>query len=113
VKGSTDEIVAGPGDHRRLPDHTGCFPEQIRVGVLIRRDRHTFHVDIAMSDMASPSLQRQLTELRFLLLLAVSLLAGLVFGRDAYAEMQAAVLTFVVLGTALRVSRSLSAADGE
>jgi hypothetical protein len=56
--------------------------------------------------MSDDALRRQLTDVKYLLLLAVALLSGLVFGRDPYAEMQVALVSFLLLGTVFAV-RSL------
>ena len=56
--------------------------------------------------MSDDALRRQLTDVKYLLLLAVALLSGLAFGRDPYAEMQFALASFLLLGTVFAV-RSL------
>ncbi|WP_053947909.1 hypothetical protein [Halolamina sediminis] len=56
--------------------------------------------------MVDPSTERQLTEIKYLLVLTVALLSGLVFGRDAYAQMQIALASVLVLGAVFAV-RSL------
>jgi hypothetical protein len=60
--------------------------------------------------MADSAVERQLGRVQFLLLLGVSCLSGLVFGRDYGDEALLAVVSFVVLGLVLLVSSKVRAA---
>lgn len=48
--------------------------------------------------MPDDALRRQIADIKLLLLLAVALLSGLVFGRGTYAQMQVAVASFLAIG---------------
>lgn len=51
--------------------------------------------------MVDVAIENQLGRIQFLLILAVSLLSGLVFGRDYGGEAVLAVVSFAVLGVAM------------
>ena len=59
--------------------------------------------------MADVTIGNQLGRIQFLLVLAVSLLSGLVFGRDYGGEAFLAVVSFAVLGVAMLMLTSSSA----
>jgi len=63
--------------------------------------------------MVTTALQRQLRRIEFLLILAVSFLGGLVFGRDYGGEAFFAIVIFVSLGLIALLLSKLQSASSE